>query len=149
MLEGKVDRAFEGWEGIAHGGIICTILDEVMAWALVGADNWGVTAKMEVDFRRPVSIGRPLRAEGSIARSRRRLMETSASLLAADTGEVLASATGLYMAADDERKRELRERYGFRLVADDDLDPDRAPAGPSSPPIDMAERVASDNQVMR
>ena len=26
---------FEGWEGIAHGGIVCTILDEVMAWALV------------------------------------------------------------------------------------------------------------------
>ena len=36
-----LDRAFEGWEGIAHGGIVCTILDEVMAWALVGADNWG------------------------------------------------------------------------------------------------------------
>ena len=67
-----LDRRFEGWEAIAHGGILCTILDEVMAWALVGEDNWGVTARMAVDFRRPVPVGMPIRAEGWITRSRRR-----------------------------------------------------------------------------
>ena len=34
-----LERRFEGWDGIAHGGILCTILDEVMAWSLVGEDN--------------------------------------------------------------------------------------------------------------
>ena len=24
---------FQGWDSVAHGGIVCTILDEVMAWA--------------------------------------------------------------------------------------------------------------------
>jgi acyl-coenzyme A thioesterase PaaI-like protein len=108
--------AFEGWEGIAHGGIIATILDEVMAWALVGADNWGVTARMSVDFRRPVPVGRPIRAEGLIARMRRRIVETTASLVDAETGELLATATGTYVAAGEARKRELRERYGYRLL---------------------------------
>jgi uncharacterized protein (TIGR00369 family) len=108
--------AFEGWEGIAHGGIICTILDEVMAWALVGADNWGVTARMSIDFRRPVPVGRRIRAEGSIARMRRRIVETTARLIDAETGEVLATATGTYVAAGEARKRELRERYGYRLL---------------------------------
>jgi uncharacterized protein (TIGR00369 family) len=107
---------FEGWEGIAHGGIICTILDEVMAWALVGADNWGVTARMSVQFRRPVLVGRPIRAEGSIARMRRRIVETTARLVDAETGELLATATGTYVAAGEARKRELRERYGYRLL---------------------------------
>lgn len=135
-----LDRAFEGWEGIAHGGIICTILDEVMAWALVGADNWGVTAKMEVSFRRPVPVGRMLHAEGSITRSRRRLVETTARLIDAETGDVLASASGLYVAADDERKRELRERYGFRFTADGDGPPrgSAAEAGQG----DTSDRVA-------
>ncbi len=53
-----LDERFEGWQGIAHGGIVSTILDEVMAWALVAEDNWGVTARMQVDFRKPVPIGR-------------------------------------------------------------------------------------------
>ena len=113
-----LERAFEGWEGMAHGGIICTILDEVMAWALVGADNWGVTARMSVDFRRPVAVGRAIRAEGSVANMRRRIVETSARLVDAETGEVLATATGTYVAAGEARKRELQERYGFRPVTD-------------------------------
>jgi uncharacterized protein (TIGR00369 family) len=128
-------RGFEGWEGIAHGGIVCTILDEVMAWALVGADNWGVTARMNVSFRRPVPVGRPIRAEGTVSRMRRRIVETTATLVDEATGEVLATATGTYVAADEDRKRELRERYGFRLV--DGASPDsvdgRAALDPATP----------------
>ena len=80
-----LDRRFEGWEGIAHGGIVCTILDEVMAWALVAEDNWGVTARMSVDFRKPVPIGTPIRAEGWITRSRRRVVETAGRIVDAET----------------------------------------------------------------
>jgi acyl-coenzyme A thioesterase PaaI-like protein len=109
--------SFEGWEGIAHGGILCTILDEVMAWALVGEDNWGVTARMSVDFKKPVPIGTVLRADGWITRSRRRLVETQARMVDATSGVELASATGVYVAADGERKRELQRRYRFRRLA--------------------------------
>ena len=111
-----LDRRFEGWEGIAHGGILCTILDEVMAWALVAEDNWGVTARMSVDFRRPVPIGTPIRAEGWITRSRRRIVETAGHILDADDGTELVTATGTYVAADEARKQELRARYGFRVI---------------------------------
>lgn len=107
-------RDFQGWDGIAHGGIIATILDEVMAWSLAGSDDWGVTARMAIQFRRPVPIGVPLRAEGQITATRRRLIETSARLVAAADGQVLATATGTYVAADETRKQELRARYGLR-----------------------------------
>ena len=33
------------------------------------------------------------------------------------TGVELATAVGTYVAADAERKQELRERYGFRFLA--------------------------------
>jgi uncharacterized protein (TIGR00369 family) len=109
-----LDPQFEGWQGIAHGGIVCTILDEVMAWALVAEDNWGVTARMQVDFRKPVPIGRPVRAEGWITRSRRRIVDTEARLVDAETGTELATATATYVAADKAHKQELRARYGVR-----------------------------------
>jgi acyl-coenzyme A thioesterase PaaI-like protein len=111
-----LDRRFEGWDLIAHGGIVTTILDEVMAWSLVGEDNWGVTARIAVAFKRPVPLATLLRGEGWIVRSRRRLVETEARLTDASTGTTLATASGLYVAADSARKRELQQRYGFRRV---------------------------------
>jgi acyl-coenzyme A thioesterase PaaI-like protein len=110
---------FQGWEGIAHGGIIATILDEVMAWALASADAWGFTARMSIEYRRPVPIGTPIRGEGRVESRRRRLLETSGRLVDPATGEVFATSEGLYVAAPPERRAELKERYGFRLVPDE------------------------------
>jgi uncharacterized protein (TIGR00369 family) len=112
--EVTLGRDFQGWDGMAHGGIIATILDEVMAWSLAGTDDWGVTARMSIEFRRPVAIGTTVRAEGMVTRARRRLIETSARITTVDDGTLLASATGTYVAADDARKAELRGRYGLR-----------------------------------
>jgi acyl-coenzyme A thioesterase PaaI-like protein len=112
----ELDRRFEGWEGIAHGGITTTILDEVMAWSLVESDNWGVTARLAVEFRRPVPIETAIRAEGWITNARRRIVDTRARIVDVASGDDLATATGVYVAADAARKRELRERYGFRRL---------------------------------
>lgn len=104
---------FQGWDGIAHGGILATILDEVMAWSLVAEDNWGLTARMSLEFRRPVEVGQALHAEGWVTRSRRRVVDTAGHILDAAGGPPLVTATGVYVAADERRKRELRERYAY------------------------------------
>ena len=106
-------RRFEGWEGIIHGGILSTILDEVMAWSLVSHDNWGVTARMSVDFRKPVTVGQAIRAEGWITESRRRIQVTAGRIVDAESGVELAVAEATYVAATETRKRELKERYGL------------------------------------
>jgi uncharacterized protein (TIGR00369 family) len=109
----EMPRRFEGWEGIIHGGILCTILDEIMAWALVVHDNWGVTARMSIDFRKPVTVGQSIRAEGWITESRRRIQVTAGRIVDAQTGVELATAQATYIAASDARKRELKALYGF------------------------------------
>src|SRR6266446_3136638 len=53
---------FQGWESVAHGGIVATLLDEVMAWSVIGRGTWGVTARLNLAFRKPISTGRPIRA---------------------------------------------------------------------------------------
>jgi acyl-coenzyme A thioesterase PaaI-like protein len=123
----RLDPRFEGWEGIAHGGIVCTILDEVMAWALVAEDHWGLTAKMSVDFRKPVPMASPIRAEGWIVASRRRIVTTAARLTDLTTGKELATAEGTYLAADATRRKELQARYGFRSL---DADATPEPVAP-------------------
>jgi len=115
---------FQGWEDITHGGIVATILDEVMGWALASADSWGYTAKLTIQYRRPTPIGRRLRAEGRLVERRRRLLTTRAQLADAETGELLATADGLYVAAPPDRKQALKDRYRFRLI----------PEGVAAPP---------------
>ena len=128
--EVTLDAAFQGWEDVAHGGILCTILDEVMAWAVIGQDTWGVTARMTVDFKRPASVGRPLRAEGMVTEAGRRLMRTQGRIVDVGTGEVLATSTGTYVAAPPERLAELKTRYQLR-PADDRPSADDRPDAPA------------------
>ena len=110
----EIPERFQGWDEIAHGGIVATILDEVMAWSLVDADSWGLTARLSVAFKRPVPLGQPIHVEGWITESRRRVITTAGRMVAGGSGEVLATAEALYVAATDDRKRELKERYGYR-----------------------------------
>ena len=109
-----IPTRFQGWDEIAHGGILATILDEVMAWSLVDHDNWGLTARMTVDFKRPVALGRPVHAEGWVTEVRRRLITTAGRIVDQATGELLATAEATYVAAPEDRKRELKRRYGYR-----------------------------------
>jgi uncharacterized protein (TIGR00369 family) len=110
---------FQGWEGIAHGGIVATILDEVMAWATAASGAWSFTAKMSIEYRRPLPIGRHIRGEGRVVERRRRLLVTTGRLLDPATGEVFATADGLYVAAPEAQQAALKQRYGFRFVPDD------------------------------
>ncbi len=109
-------KRFEGWEGIAHGGVISAILDEVMAWSLIGEDSLGMTARLEVDFHRPVRVEQPIRAEGWIKDRRRRRFDTAAQLTDAVTGTVLADARAVYLGAPIEQQAEMRRRYRVRKV---------------------------------
>ena len=114
----EIPERFQGWDEIAHGGIVATILDEVMAWSLVDADSWGLTARLSVAFKRPVPLGQPIHVEGWITESRRRVITTAGRMVAGGSGEVLATAEAIYVAATDDRKRELKVRYGYRDPAD-------------------------------
>lgn len=60
---------FQGYPGIAHGGIVATILDEVVGRATLvsGDDNdLMVTVKIEVKYRRPTPTQTPLTVAGRV-----------------------------------------------------------------------------------
>ena len=113
-----LDATFQGWDGIAHGGILATLLDEAMAWATASREMFGFTARMTIEYRKPVPVGMPIRVEGRIVDAKRRVIRTEASIVDPATGDVLAHAEGVYVAAPEERAREMRARYRFVGAAD-------------------------------
>jgi len=68
FLEGETVRTdlslhldFVGWSRIAHGGIVSTILDEVMAYAVIALRrDFFVTRSMQLRYLRPVPVQAPL-----------------------------------------------------------------------------------------
>jgi uncharacterized protein (TIGR00369 family) len=88
-----------GWENISHGGIISTILDEVMSWTILYFKRiFFVTRKMELKYIRPVLVGTPLTARGEVIdtskppkiRAKAELRDQEGKLLARSAGEFIA-----------------------------------------------------------
>ena len=102
---------YVGWSDKLHGGIIATLLDEVMAWAPSSYDSWAVTAEMTVRFRSPAMPGERLEAIGRVAERRRRIYDVRGEVRGAD-GRLVAEGRGRYLGATPSEKAELRERYG-------------------------------------
>jgi acyl-coenzyme A thioesterase PaaI-like protein len=89
-------REHEGYMGMTHGGIISTVLDEVMAWSLYNIGAWAVTARMSVAFKHPIEVGVPARAIGRIVADRGRLLDVTGTIERESDGVVLAEATALF-----------------------------------------------------
>jgi acyl-coenzyme A thioesterase PaaI-like protein len=109
-----LEPRFQGWESVAHGGIVASILDEVMAWSVIGRGTWGVTARLNLAFKRPIPTGRPIRAEGWVTHDRRRTVNTAGHVLDGATSEVLATGEGTFMAVPPEQLAVLQARYKLR-----------------------------------
>jgi acyl-coenzyme A thioesterase PaaI-like protein len=103
---------FVGWSDRVHGGLIATVLDEVMAWAPSSDDAWAVTSSFTVRFHAPVSPGERLRADGWVEGQRRRIYDVKGEVRAGD--RLIAEASGTYLAASPTQKAELKRRYGWR-----------------------------------
>jgi uncharacterized protein (TIGR00369 family) len=56
-----------GWDNLVHGGVITTILDEIMSWsAIYLLKRFILTKSIRVDFLKPLCVGQRLMAEGSV-----------------------------------------------------------------------------------
>ena len=56
-----------GWDNQIHGGIVATILDEIMAWTTMYLlKKFAVTQTMTLDFHKPVYTGEEIHAESRV-----------------------------------------------------------------------------------
>ena len=87
---------YQGWDGIVHGGIISTLLDEAMAKLVYELGYQAVTASLEVKFKKPAPILEPLSVFGEITEVNKRLIKAK-SWITKDNGIVLAEARSILL----------------------------------------------------
>lgn len=89
-------KRFQGWKDILHGGIIATVLDEVMVNGAYLRQIMAVTTKLQITLRRPAAIGERLIFYGQILKQGARTVNMKAWAEQED-GTIVAEATGLLM----------------------------------------------------
>ena len=87
-----------GWDNLVHGGVIATILDEIMSWAAIHLlKKIILTKSISVEFVKPVVIGKMLTVKGrviAVKSKREALME---GVITNDRNELCARSQGTFV----------------------------------------------------
>ncbi len=118
-----IPKQFESYPGIAHGGIIATIMDEALIRALILEDHKRMfyTAKLTTRLRKHVPIEVPLKITARTISDRGRTAEAEAKIYSSED-ELLAEAQGLMMAVPQEDLDAMDlDELGWRVYPDEEL----------------------------
>jgi len=83
----------QGWQNTVHGGLLATVLDEVMVKAAGAAGHKCVSAEITVKYKKPALTGAPYLVSGKVLEARGRLILAESRIYDAED-QVMAQATG-------------------------------------------------------
>lgn len=108
----------QGWINVLHGGIQATLCDEIASWVIFRKlQTSGVTAKMEVRYRKPVStLDDHITLRARLSEQRRNMATIEIELFNA-SDELCTSTTCVYFV----QKREQALADGFQSFELEDL----------------------------
>ena len=88
----------QGYPGRLHGGVAASILDETLGRAVLieNPDKWWVTMSLELRFRLPVPLEKPLKVIGQVDIVKGQIYEASGHILMID-GRVAISAKAKFL----------------------------------------------------
>jgi uncharacterized protein (TIGR00369 family) len=87
-----------GFKQTVHGGLISTLLDEIMVWACaVSTRQFGVCAELTVRFQQPLRPGELAIATAELVSNRRNRVFEAKGELRDEAGNVLATGHGKYL----------------------------------------------------
>jgi uncharacterized protein (TIGR00369 family) len=90
-----------GYDGVTHGGILFSLLDDVMAnWLFLQGER-AYTARCEIRYREPAMVGTALQLEGEQVERKRRHVIMQGRILHPDDRWVLAEANATFVVMPD------------------------------------------------
>ena len=92
--EYSISDRYQGYPGVAHGGIVAAILDEVVGRvSMIGNPmHFMMTATMELKYRQPVPLNTPLTITGRKLKDRGRIAKAEGKVCLPD-GTIAVEAT--------------------------------------------------------
>lgn len=91
---------YVGYEDMTHGGILFSILDDVMANWLFLQGARGHTGKCEIRFRQPVPVGTRIELTGRLVKRKGRVAIMAGEARRASDDQLVADARASFMIVD-------------------------------------------------
>jgi len=92
-----------GYKGVTHGGIVFSLLDDVMANWLWLQGIQCMTAKADIRYRGELPIGTPVWLEGRCLKRKGRLALMAGCVIRQDDDQVVAEATASFMIRSENK----------------------------------------------
>ncbi len=96
-------ETYQGGGGMAHGGIIATLLDEAMGKVCRFRDVHAVTAELNVQYLKPVKVDEEIVVQGYETDAKGRNLFLAAEIRNG-AGEILAKGTGRFVVIGQKQK---------------------------------------------
>ena len=93
----RLSREFEGWKDVVHGGIVATILDEIMAYAVMQFVGKGVTTSLQVTYRAPLPVGEEVQAVGYVTERKSRGAVAKGEIRRANDDRLIATGENRFI----------------------------------------------------
>ena len=113
QAEVTLGEQYQSYPGVAHGGILSTILDETMGRATLSAadpdapERFMVTARMDIRYRQPVPLGQPFTVRGRVEQDRGRMVRAAGEIVLTD-GTVAVEATATLVEIPPEQIEQMQ-----------------------------------------
>jgi acyl-coenzyme A thioesterase PaaI-like protein len=108
-----VTEVHQGAPGLAHGGVVASAVDEGMGFLLWLIEHPAVTAHLEVNYRKPVAVGKRLELEGQVDQMEGR--KIWASMTGWVDGEVAVEARALFLKVGVEHFQPHAKKVGAEV----------------------------------
>ena len=117
-----VPEHYQGYPGIVHGGVVASLVDEVLGRVHMGPDpanpRFMFTAKITVQYRRNVPTGKPIKIIGRAIKSRRSSATSKAEIYGPDD-ELLVEAEAILLDVPADKFESMdMEALGWRVYED-------------------------------
>ena len=111
MSEWIANTDYQGYHNVLHGGIQASLMDEIAGWTIfVKANTGGVTARLEVKYKKPVALDeKPIVLKSYLVEINKRIARLKVELFNSN-GELCSVAEAEYFVLSPEM---AREKFSF------------------------------------
>ncbi len=102
----SIPKEYQGWAEVIHGGILSTLLDELMAHAVWRFAGPGLTLSMEVRFHAPLKPGEAIRVRGVMHTPNGSRRQAAGEIIRIADGQRIASGKSRFLLLGNETNKD-------------------------------------------
>jgi uncharacterized protein (TIGR00369 family) len=104
----------EGYRGLVHGGVMTSLLDETIGWAVaVARKKYFMTAELTIRFLRPLPVGTWVIIKGRSVEHKSRFSIAEGEIID-ENGQVYARANGKFFLMPDDQAQRVNQYLTFQ-----------------------------------